>query len=145
MALEKMFEGWSKRKLLLVAFIVAFPPVIWNQLLSFYIDFNLYSIVVIALCSMVLYKEDKVKFLLVFICLLAIAVSVKFNMWLWFGLLYLGFMAYFWRQGLRSMVSYIFVYGIVGVIMSGLTFSFNPYITNTIDHQTPFYPLMGGA
>lgn len=144
MALEKMFEGWSKRKLWLVAFIVAFPPIIWNQLLSFYIDFNLYSIVVIALCSMVLYKEDKVKFLLVFICLLAIAVSVKFNMLLWFGLLYLGFMAYFWRQGLRSIVGYIFVYGIVGVIVSVLTFSFNPYITNTVDHQTPFYPLMGG-
>lgn len=42
------------------------------------------------------------------------------------------------------MVGYIFVYGIVGAIVSVLTFSFNPYITNTIDHQTPFYPLMGG-
>lgn len=144
MALEKMFAGWSKRKLWLIAFIVAFPPIIWNQLLSFYIDFNLYSVVLTALCSMVLYREEKNKFLMIFVCLLAMAISVKFNMLLWFGLLYLGYMIYSWVNGNHKMVGHIVGCGIAGTLVAILTFSFNPYITNTMDHHTPVYPLMGG-
>lgn len=144
LALRKIFVDWSKIKVAILAFIIAFPPIIWNQILSYYIDFNLYSIVLIAFCSMILYREDKVKFLVVFVCLLALAISVKFNMLMWFGLLYLSFMVYFWKQGKRGMVGQIVCYGIGATIVSVLTFSFNPYITNTMDHHSPVYPLMGG-
>lgn len=145
MALRNMFIDWSKKKVTVLAFVIAFPPIIWNQILSFYIDFNLYSIVLIALCSMILYREDKVKFLTIFVCLLALSISVKFNMLIWFGLLYLSFMVYLWKQGKRGMVGKIVCSGIGATIVSVLTFSFNPYITNTIDHHSPVYPLMGGA
>lgn len=144
LALSKVFEDWSKKKVGILAFVIAFPPVIWNQILSYYIDFNLYSIVLIAFCSMILYREDKVKFLTIFVCLLALAISVKFNMLMWFGLLYLSFIVYFWKQGKRGMVGKIVSYGIGATIVSILTFSFNPYITNTMDHHSPVYPLMGG-
>ncbi|EFB33732.1 hypothetical protein [Segatella copri] len=144
LALSKVFEDWSKKKVGILAFVIAFPPVIWNQVLSYYIDFNLYSIVLIAFCSMILYREDKVKFLTIFVCLLALAISVKFNMLMWFGLLYLSFIVYFWKQGKRGMVGKIVSYGIGATIVSILTFSFNPYITNTMDHHSPVYPLMGG-
>lgn len=143
LALSKVFEDWSKKKVGILAFVIAFPPVIWNQILSYYIDFNLYSIVLIAFCSMILYREDKVKFLTIFVCLLALAISVKFNMLMWFGLLYLSFIVYFWKQGKRGMVGKIVSYGIGATIVSILTFSFNPYITNTMDHHSPVYPLMG--
>lgn len=93
---------------------------------------------------MILYREDKVKFLTIFVCLLALAISVKFNMLMWFGLLYLSFIVYFWKQGKRGMVGKIVSYGIGVTIISILTFSFNPYITNTMDHHSPVYPLMGG-
>lgn len=144
MALRKMFPGWSRRKLWVLGFVVAFPPIIWNQLFSFYIDFVLYPIILTALCSAVLYREEKTKFLAIFFCLLAMATSVKFNMLMWFGLVYLGMMVCFWRAGKRGLVGRIVGNGIVGVLVSVLTFSFNPYITNTIDHQTPVFPLMGG-
>ena len=144
LSLRKMFAEWCKMKQWLIAFVVAFPPIIWNQLLSFYIDFNLYSIVLIGLCSMVLYREDKVKFLTIFVCLTAMAISVKFNMLMWFGLLYIGFMVVYWRIGRRRMVGQIIVCGVAATLVSIFTFSFNPYITNTIDHQSPVYPLMGG-
>lgn len=144
LALSKVFEDWSKKKVGILAFVIAFPPVIWNQILSYYIDFNLYSIVLIAFCSMILYREDKVKFLTIFVCLLALAISVKFNMLMWFGLLYLSFIVYFWKQGKRGMVGKIVSYGIGATIVSIITFSFNPYITNTMDHHSPVYPLMGG-
>ena len=144
LSLKKAFGTWSNKKQWLVAFIVAFPPVVWNQLLSFYIDFNLYSIVLIGLCSMILYQEEKVKFLTVFVCLTAMSISVKFNMLMWFGLLYIGFMVICWRLGKRKMVGRIVVCGIAATIVSILTFSFNPYVTNTMDHQSPVYPLMGG-
>lgn len=144
LSVMKMFGSWSNKKQWLIAFIVAFPPIIWNQLLSFYIDFNLYSIVLIGLCSMILYREKKGKFLTVFVSLTAMAISVKFNMLMWFGLLYIGFMVIYWRLGKRKMVGQIVVCGIVATLVSVLTFSFNPYITNTMDHHSPVYPLMGG-
>lgn len=144
LALHKFFKEWSTKKLWGISFIIAFPPIVWNQLFSYYIDFNLYSIVVTAFCSFVLYQENTIKFLLVFVSLLVMALSVKFNMCLWFGLLYIGFMIVFWVNGNRKMVLRIAGVGIVGVIVSVLTFSFNPYITNTIDHHSPVYPLMGG-
>ena len=53
-------------------------------------------------------------------------------------------MVWFWRMGRRDMVGRIIGYGVAGALVTVLTFSFNPYITNTIDHQTPVYPLMGG-
>lgn len=145
LALRKVFGDWSKKKVGILAFIIAFPPIIWNQILSYYIDFNLYSIVLIAFCSMILYREDKVKFLTIFVCLLVLAISIKFNMLMWFGLLYLTFMVYFWKQGKRGMVGKIVSYGIGATIVSVLTFSLNPYITNTMDHHSPVYPLMGGG
>ena len=144
LSLQKMFGDWSCKKQWLIAFVVAFPPIIWNQLLSFYIDFNLYSIVLIGFCSMILYREDKVKFLAIFVCLTVMAISVKFNMLMWFGLLYMGFMIVYWRIGKRNMVGQIIVCGIAAALVSIFTFSFNPYITNTIDHHSPVYPLMGG-
>lgn len=144
LSLQKMFGDWSCKKQWLIAFVVAFPPIIWNQLLSFYIDFNLYSIVLIGLCSMMLYREDKVKFLAIFVCLTVMAISVKFNMLMWFGVLYIGFMIIYWRMGKRKMVGQIIVCGIAAALVSIFTFSFNPYITNTVDHHSPVYPLMGG-
>lgn len=145
MALRKMFPDWSSRKLWLLGYVVAFPPVIWNQLFSFYIDFNLYAIIMTSLCSAVLYREEKAKFLAMFVCLLAMAAAVKFNILMWFGMVYMGMMVWFWRMGRRDMVVRIIGYGVAGALVTVLTFSFNPYITNTIDHQTPVYPLMGGA
>ncbi len=144
MALRKLFPDWSRRKLWLLGYVAAFPPVIWNQLFSFYIDFNLYAIIMTSLCSAVLYREEKAKFLTMFVCLLAMAAAVKFNILMWFGMVYMGMMVWFWRMGKRDMVGRIIGYGVAGALVTVLTFSFNPYITNTIDHQTPVYPLMGG-
>ncbi len=145
LALRKMFESWSRKKLWMVAFVVAFPPIIWNQMVSYYIDFNLYSIILTALCSVLLYREDKVKFLVVFVCLLTVSISVKFNMLMWYGLLYVGIMVYFWKICHRAMVGRIVGYGVATTVVAVLTFAYNPYITNTVDHKSPVYPLMGGG
>lgn len=145
MALRKMFAGWSGKKQWLVAYLAAFPPIVCVQMMSYYIDFNLYSIVLTALCSVLLYREEKRKFLVVFVSLLTVAISVKFNMLMWFGLLYIGIMVYFWVTGRRNMVGRIVGYGVAGTLVALLTFAYNPYVTNTVDHQSPVYPLMGGG
>lgn len=72
------------------------------------------------------------------------AISVKYNIFMWFGLLYFCIMFCFIYQKRKKEVCNILGLGIVGVLISLGTFSFNPYITNTLDHGTPIYPLMGG-
>lgn len=145
LAIRHMFSHWSNRKTVLIAFIVAFPPITWNQVFTFYIDFVLYPLVIIALSSVVLYLKDKLKFFAVMTSVVAIAIGVKPNIFMWIGLLYLGILIYMYVHKYKDMVKYSFVYGFLTCFISIFSYAYNPYIVNTIDHGSPFYPLFGGA
>lgn len=142
--LQKLFPTWRNIKLWTMAFVVAFPPIIWNQIMTFYIDFILYPLILIGLCSAILYRQNSLRFLLIMVVLVSMACSIKYNMCLWLGLLYLGILCYmFWRKNYQLAVKTILC-GIGTLCLAMTTFSFNPYVTNTMDHGSPFYPLYGG-
>lgn len=144
MALNRHFPIWTNRKKMFLAFIIAFPPIIWNQVFTFYIDFVLYPLIVIAFCSVILYECDKLRFCVILASLVIIAFSVKLNMFMWLGMLYCGILVYLFFKRHYKMVRLSFIVGVTAVIVALFTSVYNPYITNTIDHRSPFYPLMGG-
>lgn len=145
MAIRKRFAAWRSRKIFIAAAITAFPPVIWNQVFTYYIDFVLYPIVLIALCSILLYENDRLKFGVVMASMVAISISVKFNLFMWTGLLYAGIFVYMLAKKNYALTRTTIATGVVVSVFSLFSFAFNPYITNVIHHQTPFYPLLGGG
>ena len=145
LAIRKKFSAWSGKKVFLAAVIIAFPPVIWNQLFTYYIDFVLYPIVIIALCSVLLYKNDRLQFGVVMASMVAISISVKFNLFMWTGLLYAGIFVYMLAKKNYALTRTTIAIGVVVSVVSLFSFAFNPYITNVIHHHTPFYPLLGGG
>ena len=145
MAIRKRFIEWSDKKIFMAAIITAFPPVIWNQVFTYYIDFVLYPIVLIALCSILLYENDRLKFGIVMASMVAISISVKFNLFMWTGFLYAGIIVYLLTKKNYVLTRTTFFTGVIVSVVSLFSFAFNPYITNIIHHQTPFYPLLGGG
>lgn len=145
LAIRKKFSAWSGKKVFLAAVIIAFPPVIWNQVFTYYIDFVLYPIVIIALCSVLLYKNDRLQFGVVMASMVAISISVKFNLFMWTGLLYAGIFVYMLAKKNYALTRTTIAIGVVVSVVSLFSFAFNPYITNVIHHHTPFYPLLGGG
>lgn len=145
MAIRKRFIEWSGKKIFMAAIITAFPPVIWNQVFTYYIDFVLYPLVLIALCSILLYENDRLKFGIVMASMVAISISVKFNLFMWIGFLYAGIIVYLLSKKNYVLTRTTFFTGVIVSVVSLFSFAFNPYITNIIHHQTPFYPLLGGV
>lgn len=143
LSLDKIFVAWSNKKLWIISAIVSFPPVVVSQVLTYYIDFNLYSIFVIFLFTSLLHLQSKEE-LFIFVNLLSLAFSIKFNIFIWF-VLFTGIkiILQLWQKDYKCIKLY-FVSGIGALTICLLTFAYNPYVSNTIYHGSPFYPLFGG-
>lgn len=146
LSLIRLFPSWSEKKVAVLSLIIAFPPIIWNMVATYYIDFILYSIVILTLCNVILYseKEDS-KFVWMFVPILAITISVKFNFIIWFVMLCTGIIIYFIRTKKMRLIRYSLISGIGMIIVALTTFSYNPYISNILDHGSPVYPLAGSS
>lgn len=144
LAIGRKFLQWNNGKKVFVSFIVAFPPIIWNQVFTFYIDFVLYPIIVIAFCSVLIYENDKLRFGVVMASVVSVSIAVKFNIFMWTGLLYTGILSYMLIKRRYGMTRVVFFVGTATCVVSLFSFAYNPYITNTLDHKNPFYPLLGG-
>lgn len=144
--LRRNFRDWSKAKTLLLSVAIAIQPIAINQMFQTYIDLNLYSIVLIALLNLIDNKfESNRSTLLTFGLLFFLATAIKYNMAMWMVILYF-FVAlrHLLKKEYKSIGKYIAV-GLVSVVVAFLTCSFNPYVTNTLDHNAPFYPVIGAG
>ena len=117
----------SKKFSFVFALLVAANPVAIVQLTNFYIDGQLASIVPIALCAYLL--ADK---LLLFLAIV-IAVNIKFTGLVIVGGLLGGLML--WQR----MRHFRFVF--ISFFFAIFIFGFFPYVTNTLRHSNPIYPV----
>jgi len=134
----------STIKCVLLSLLAMLNPIIVNQLISTYVDGQL---AILLLCFfvvilMVIKNADYVNLVLLG-AIVIITANVKFT-----GLVYMvffitAFLAWllFVRQTnlFKKTLYTAMLSGFIAVFLVG----YNPYVTNTIKHSHPFYPLMG--
>jgi len=134
----------SKYKSILLSLLLALNPVVITQLATFYIDGQLYSVLLIIISVAVLLWVKYNRWdLIIFALSLCLLVNVKFTALVYavvIGALY--FVAlYIFKQ--KDLMKKVWLPMFAAFFISILVVGFNPYISNTINKGHPFYPLMG--
>jgi hypothetical protein len=142
--LKVCYETLSLRKKILLSVLFTLCPVVVVQILTYYIDWAAYSLLLILVCSLIcsLKGHQKYNFLIIG-SVIFLSTTIKFNLFFWIlyttsiYLIYAIFIKQY--QFLKKLMITAVVSSIIAVFIAG----FNPYITNIKDHKNPFYPLAG--
>jgi type IV secretory pathway VirB2 component (pilin) len=127
----------------LVSSLFAFNPVTTNQIFTFYIDGQVGSLLCcLLIVSYMLYNSfDKYK-LLLFSSIVIILLNIKFTCVPFAGVFILGLLIALYCNNKNIFRKVLIVASLSSIISIGFV-GYNPYITNTINHGNPFYPLLG--
>lgn len=144
-ALVRVFPAVSaKWRVWLLVLAAANPIVIW-QLPSAYNDYCLWVETLLLLSAFVLLWKDagcRYAYLVVFLTM-ALGINTKFTHFFYIGLECLLFAV--WCLFARKII--VFKYGLLTVVAAlvvGISLiGYNPYVCNTLDFPSPFYPLIG--
>ena len=127
-----------------IPLIITFNPVVLYQSMSFYVDGQLYSFLVILCALLWLHHVHKDwVYLMLFFSTVAVLVNIKFTAVVYsiiaisVAILLLLFENDIHRSKRVFLVSISAFF--LGIFLVG----FNPYVKNTINHGNPFYPLAG--
>ncbi len=138
-------KTFSTRLQLSLAIILALNPVAIVQVGTFYVDgilTSLLTILVIALLDYTKFKEQISLFEAS--AAFALLCNIKFTGFI-YGAIFVGFFLIFIlikeRQSFWRFFSIMTVASIIAIVLIG----YQPYITNTITHGTPFYPINSNA
>lgn len=127
-----------------IALLVAFNPVVINQMCTHYIDWSLYTLLVILGGNLYLFFEKGERRALYIVLLLlffipAIKLNIFFWIILWGGICFLFLLR---RSRYKSPYRLTAICAVVALLGVGVG-AYNPYLTNLKEHNTPFYPLAG--
>ncbi len=121
--------------------LIAANPVQMLNILTFYTDGQLSSMFAIAIGFALLFARNKNGFNLTLALLaLALLANYKFTSAIYAGILAFFLFIYCWNQHFKNYKKLLIIFTCWG-IFTYVIIGFNPYITNTIHHQHPFYPL----
>ncbi len=141
---ERFVIQFSTKKSLLYSLGIAFSMVVVGQITSYYIDYIGYFIFVLALLGVydiVETRGNEKEGYWMLVCSIMIASSVKFNMLFWTGyVVACSLIVMLVRKNYHKALRLALVSASVAII-SVVVLSYNPFVTNTMDHANPFYPL----
>jgi hypothetical protein len=146
LAATQRWGKFSAGKAVAVSLVLALNPVSVYQLLSFYIDGQLASLLLCFLSlGYLLIQDGEWRLLPEFATVVGLAVNVKFTgvVYVIFGMgLFAGWLYFDGRRRLtRDFVGAMAGTVLLGVVLLG----YNPYVTNTVFFGHPFYPLYGAG
>jgi hypothetical protein len=126
------------------ALLLACNPVSIYQSLSFYVDGQLGSLLIcLVALSVLIYLRHNLYLIIAFSFCMMLTINNKFTAIAYVGIMCIGLVATLYitqKYGLlKKMLVAMTASTIIGVVILG----FNPYVTNTIKYQNPFYPLAG--
>lgn len=127
-----------------ITLLVALNPVVVTQLFTYYIDWTLYTLLIILLINLYLFfKRGEHGAFYIVVLLLFLVPSIKPNITFWIFLW--GVICFFillgrfrYKRPLRLTAFFVTV-----ALMGFLIGAYNPYLTNWQEHDSPFYPLAG--
>ena len=137
------FDHIKLKYAFVVGLLISMNPVSIYQSLSFYVDGQLASLISCLSCLIFLLSKKIDE--LVLLCLIStiiLAINIKFLGLIYVFIISLGSMVWtFINQKENSLIilKYLLLSFFIGIFIVG----FNPYITNSIDHGTPLYPVFG--
>lgn len=134
---------------IVLAFAAAFNPITVNQLFSYYLDTAVGSLVLLLIVLLILLIDSGGKnesnwsaYISLFFVMIVL-INIKFTgaVYLaWFGFVFVCVILYLRLSRLiKRFFSVAIPAGLIAIFIAG----FNPYITNTIHHGHPLYPIAG--
>jgi len=129
-----------------LSFLLAFNPVSIYQSMSYYVDGQMSSAIICSLSLLILHisRRDLLS-LLVAGAALAILFSLKLTGMVYAILICAGFVLYaFFSAGSKSLIRTSIILGAF-IILSVICISFNPIVTNHINHGHIFHPYYGNS
>jgi hypothetical protein len=135
--------GISSWGALLVAAAAALNPVVIYQSLSFYVDGQLSSLIT-AFLGLVLLMSTGVRrhHLLLLAALIVLLINIKQTGVVYAAILTMGLLVVMYiyqREWFKRTLTAALISGLLGVGV----FGYSPYVTNTINHGNPVYPILG--
>ena len=129
-----------------IALVVALNPVVINQMCTYYIDWTLYTLLVIFLINMYLFFVKGIQRTLhIDLLLLFFIPAIKFNIFFWV-VLWGGICFFALLRKSRYKHSFRLTAVCAVVVLSGISVgAYNPYLTNWKEHGSPVYPLSGNG
>ncbi|MFA5104210.1 MAG: hypothetical protein WC527_03470 [Candidatus Margulisiibacteriota bacterium] len=138
------FEFVSSKWACFLSFFLAFNPVSAYQSLSYYVDGQMSSIMICSFSLFVIYVSRRgLSNLLMLGVSLAILLSIKLTGLVYALLIYAGAASYEMFSGRIKDFTKLTVVSAAFMLLSFFCFSFNPFITNHINHGHIFYPFYG--
>ena len=141
--LLKCFPLWIA---FLISLLVAFNPVSIYQSLSFYLDGQLMSLIVILVVTLgLIYNgrgSNRFHYFLLFMTL-SILVNVKLTAGIYASILIFGYLTILWFTKKIRFLREVFTVSTGAFLLGFIIFGFSPYVTNTLSQGNPFYPALG--
>ncbi|MGK6353283.1 hypothetical protein [Parapedobacter sp. DT-150] len=135
--------GLSRGKAQILGLLLTLNPVVVNQLLTFYVDGVLASLIIILISALILaIIEKQLTYYLLLAFTVVLAFNVKFTAIVYVAIFVCG--AWVWLMQNKQLIHHKpFIITCVLAVISAILIGFNPYVTNTICHGHPLYPLFG--
>lgn len=123
---------------------LTFNPIATYQAFSYYIDGQLYSLMLIMFCFLLrIYLTPNRTDILVTCLTIAYLINIKFTA-LVYCIIFIFFLLviFYLKNNLQKTARLTAYFGFT-ILIGTFLFGYNPYATNIIKHHHPFYPLMG--
>lgn len=142
-ALDVFALSISNLQRIIYAVLFTCCPVVVSQITSFYIDGAWYLLLLSIICTLALIISQKSLLLLFSLgMLISLIIPVKINAFFFCELASLIYIIWLLilkdYKTFRRVTVTIFISSLIGLFL----FGFHPYVTNTIEHNHPFYPLI---
>ncbi len=133
--------GFSLEAAIVLAFLAGVNPVSFLQLISYYVDGQLFSLVIAMIATLILSEKRREGFLLFLLGAIIILIVNLKTTGLALTALIGGSIAlylFFKTQAKSILVSFA-----VSIPIAVFIIGYNPYVTNMQRHGNPFYPITG--
>lgn len=127
-----------------VSLILALNPVVVNQVWTHYVDGPMASLLLAAVWVSFLLVQDRSRLWLVALVPITIALcNVKFTAMVYLFLVFAVLGVALFRSKAFQVLWASVVVSALAVVLALTVVGFNPYVTNTLQHGNPLYPLAG--
>ncbi|HYC80040.1 MAG TPA: hypothetical protein VEC17_03360 [Candidatus Binatia bacterium] len=129
---------------LIFGLIAAASPVVIYQSLSYYIDGQLYSLLLSLLVLLIMvYFEHEGPVFISLLAAITILVNLKFTALVYTVIILFALFVFIWvSEKITTAFKYLQL-SLISLVVAIVLVGFNPYITNLIQKGNPFYPLSG--
>ena len=138
------FRTLSRKQVVTLSLLLAFNPISIYQMLTFYVDGQLSSLLMITVCLLILIYRHPDRFRLVTLALVAILViNVKLSGGLYFAFIVGGYVLWYFIARKKKRVELV-LWLAVGCLVGGVFVGYSPYVsqfaTNLLKRGDPLYP-----